>query len=149
MAWATVADVTTLTGTTPTDPQLAAAQAVIEVHCNRTEAAADSFRLRDLVWLRQAVAWQAVWQAAQPGYETRQGIANASQDGASFAYRTAADQTLAPLAQRALKNCSWMGTRTLRSTNRRPRPTYDDLNQIAMGAFLHSGADPEVGWDPL
>ena len=147
--WATAADCLAITGITPTDPILALAQSTIEDHCNRTPAGNDGMRTRDLYWLKKAVAYQAAWLPSQPGYLARLGVAGYAQDGMSTTFRSAADQTLAPLAQRALKNCSWMGTRSLRVGSRSPRVPDGALAGVTASTFLHAGADPEIGWEPL
>jgi hypothetical protein len=147
--WATTADCTSITGVTPTDAVLALAQAIIEDHTTRTPDANDSMRLRDLTWLKKAVAWQAAWIPSQPDLLTRMGAKSLSQDGLSWQGRNDVDQFLAPLAQRALKNCSWMGSRSIR-TGRRPMRTPEaDLAAVTAEVFLRSGADPEYGWDQM
>jgi hypothetical protein len=153
MGWATVSDVEELTGTTVTAAQLAAAQAVIETVTNRTPAASGGMRDRDLDWLQKATCWQAVWQASQPGFLTRQGVEQVSQDGVSFRYRGAADQLLAPLAQRTLRNCSWMGSRSVRMAPRGPRGSDGEgvipTPWTSVESWLHSGSDPETGWEDM
>lgn len=158
MAWATLADCTSIAGSAPglipgqtATPQgtLNVAQAMIEDAVNRTEAAEGSFRARDLEWLKKAVVWQAAWLPSQPGILGRVMAQSVTQDGTSAQFRSAADQTLAPLAQRAIKNLSWMGSRSLRTTTRFQRLGEDDLAAATNAAFLASGADPEHGWDRM
>ena len=148
MTWASTADCAALTGYTPDTATLALAQTTVETHVNRTPAAEDSFRLRDFDWLKRAVAFQAAWLASQPGYLARMGAANVSQDGLSSTFNSPADLTLAPLAQRACKNLSWMGSRSVQTRPRQPLPEFGALAPSA-AAFLHSGSDPEDGWEPL
>lgn len=113
--WATAEDVQRITGKTVSDDSITVAQSVIELHCNRTEAASASFRTVDLTWLAQAVAWQSVWM--KPSYGTEAKIRQTTQDGMQVVFSGAGEhdvnQELAPLAQRALKNLSWMGARTI------------------------------------
>lgn len=155
--WATAADVLAVTGSSPIaappatstgDGTLALAQSMIEDHVNRTPAADGGMRTRDLYWLKKAVAWQTVWLPSQPGVLSRVGTTGVSQDGLNATYNSAADILVAPLAQRALKNLSWMGTRSLRIGSRRPR-IQDGSYVASTAAFLNSGADPEyAGWEP-
>jgi hypothetical protein len=117
MAWATEAEVLSVTGVTVTAAQLAQANSVITIFANRTEDA--ELNSRDLYWLKQATCWQAAWQKDQAGFTTRHAITEVTQDGMQLVYTNAdapdlAAVSLAPLAQRALKNTSWKGSRTLR-----------------------------------
>jgi len=148
MAWATAAECADVTGVTPDAATLTLAHSTIRAHVNRSEAAAAAMTVRDLDWLREAVAWQAAWLPYQPGYLARMGAESMSQDGLTVKPNTPADLLLAPLAQRALKNLSWMGTRSLRTTSRATRPAEGGGTQSAT-AWLNEGADPETGWTPL
>jgi hypothetical protein len=147
--WATTADVLAITGTATTDANLALAQAIVEDHVNRTPEAVGAMRTRDLNNLRKAVAWQAIWLAGQPGLLQRVGTTGISQDGLNVTYSSRADLLLAPLAQRALKNLSWMGSRSIQIRHRAPLPGAGEFPTTA-AAFLHSGGDSEsAGWEPL
>lgn len=117
MGWATVSDVLSVTGHSATEPQLAEADSVITIYCNRTPDASGGMTKRDLYWLRSATCWQTVWQAAQAGYEQLGSAQAVSQDGLQIQRETEHSVTLAPLAARALKNLSWVGSRTLRTPN--------------------------------
>jgi hypothetical protein len=155
MAWATLDDCEDITGsepgivpgvTTTAAGTLALAHSIVRTHVGRTEAAANAMTARDLVWLREAVCWQAAWLPGQPGLLQRVGVQGVSQDGLSAQYRSHADQLLAPLAQRALKNLSWMGTRSLRTTT---RPARGDAPEPGLTAASWATTDPETGWEPL
>lgn len=115
MAWATLQQVEDVTGVEVTAPQLAAAQSVIEIYANRTSDTDHDATLsaRDVNALKQAVSWQAVWQAQQAGYETRSAFRQFDQDGLRVAADAQSDIMLAPLAARALRNLSWKGSRTV------------------------------------
>jgi hypothetical protein len=142
MGWATVQDCQSLTGYTPTSGDLVVAQTVVETFVNRTEDAAASFTVRDVDTLRKAVCFQAAWLAGQPGYLTRMGATSLQQDGLSTTLTNPADMTLAPLAQRAIKNLSWMGTRTIQ------RRRYDRaLTGLTAETWLTT--DPQDGWEPM
>lgn len=143
MAWATVEQVEAVTGVEVTAPQLAAAQSVIEIYANRTSATDHDATLsaRDANALKQAVSWQAVWQAAQAGYETRSAFRQLDQDGLRVATDAQSDVLLSPLAARALRNLSWKGTRTVKiAATTRPAPLLD---------FTDEGNDGRHGWEPL
>lgn len=126
--WATLAEVQDITkddGVTAQD--VAVAQEVIVSFTGRTPD--DNLRLRDLYWLKRAVAWQASWQKDQPGYNERSMAKEVTQDATKVVYAgtnealNPALQMLAPLAFRSLKNCSWMKSRSARwQPARPPRP---------------------------
>ena len=143
MAWATVSDCQAITGYTPDAGTVTVAQSVVETYVNRTEDAAASFTERDLGHLRKAVAFQAAWLAGQPGYLTRMGANSVQQDGLSTTLTNPADMTVAPLAQRAIKNLSWMGTRTVQ------RRRYDRALTAGLTADTWLTTDPEDGWEPF
>lgn len=158
MTWATVADCVAETGITPgtcagltttADGTVTLAQRMVEAACGRTDAAADAFTLRDLHHLKMAVIWQAIWLPSQPGILARMGAANVSQDGLSTTFYSAADTWLAPLAQRELKSCSWMGSRSVRTRSRATLPDDPGGGMVAASSWLRSGADPETGWEPM
>lgn len=149
--WATVSQVTSITGVAVDAADVAYAQAVIETYCGRTfdgSAANDSIRPKDKVWLQKAVAFQAVWQVQQPGYFGRHSIKEVDQDGARVIYAGSAESNnsamvmLAPLAARAIKNLSWMRSRTIRV---KP-PSYEGPND-SYGDYKRS--DDHPGWSPL
>jgi hypothetical protein len=148
MTWASTADVLNVTGTTVTSPQLSAANEVITIYANRTEAASASLASRDLYWLNRAVCWQTVWQMQQPGYDQKSVVASFRQDGLEVNYGGTKDNeaaewkvSLAPLAARALKNLSWKAGNTLR-TPRISTPVGAPLD------MLTEGNDPySKGWE--
>lgn len=139
MAWATTANVETITGTTVTSAQLNAAQAVVELFVGVTPDADDAATTRDLHWLKQAVAWQSVWQKDQPGFSTRSSVEGGDQDGARWTYTSKAAVNLAPLAIRAIKNLSWMGNRSVAVS----------LPATAPLAFNVETSDAYHDWVPL
>jgi hypothetical protein len=69
---------------------------------------------RDATWLQKAVCHQAIWLAGQPGNQERTSVTSVSQDGMSVTLQDATAVILAPRARRAVKNLSWMGTRSVR-----------------------------------
>lgn len=146
MAWATEAEVLSVTGVTVTATQLAQADSVITIFANRTTAA--ELSTRDLYWLKQATCWQAAWQKDQAGFATRHAVTEVTQDGMQLIYSggdspNLAAVSLAPLAQRALKNTSWKGSRTLRI-----RPVNEDSLSVNTNYRLESN-DDLLPWQPI
>jgi hypothetical protein len=118
MVWATAGDVTTYTGTAlEAFPEpasiLALANSTITIYCNRTEAASASMSARDLLVLKMATSFQAAWLTQQDDYLTRVNFESSTIDGESVRFSGEAQQNLAPMARRALRNLSWKGSRTL------------------------------------
>jgi hypothetical protein len=118
MAWATVQDVDDLTGVTVTTDQLAYAQAIIEIHVSRTEdVPADSISVRDLLWLKRAVAYEAAWIPANPDLFTRIEHVTLLQDGVETRDLPPDALTLAPMAKRAIRRLSWVKTRSIHTVS--------------------------------
>lgn len=113
MTWATIEQVKAITGRVVTDEALAMASSTIDIYCNRTEAASGSMGRRDLEWLKRATAYQAIWQPVQAGYDERHAVGRIVQDGVEVDWQSQAQQDLAPLAIRSLKNLSWKGSRSV------------------------------------
>lgn len=151
VTWASIAQVYSITGVEITEQELSDAQMVIEMHCGRTAAGmgTDNTRLRDtdLGWLRKAVAFQAVWQRQQPGYQERHWVKEVIQDGTNVVYASSGEASnvaflnLGPLAARALKNLSWMKNRSLRLKT----PTLGRT----LGYIDYKRNDDHPGWRPL
>lgn len=112
--WCTVSQAVQITGQVVTGDELIAAQGVIDLVTNRTVEVSGGIHYRDLVWLGRAVAYQAVWMPSQPDIFTRSAINGVSQDGVSAQGQDKSWIYLAPLAARALRNCSWIRSRSLR-----------------------------------
>lgn len=113
-SWASLGDVTAITGVSVSALEIAQAQSIIDLVTNRTPAASASMRLRDIEWLKRAVCYQAVWIDAQPDLFTRSSMLEVAQDAVTGKYASKASIYLAPLAERALKNVSWLRSRSLR-----------------------------------
>jgi len=146
MTWATEAEVLSVTGVVVTTTQLAQANSVVTIFANRTEDA--TLSARDLYWLKQATCWQAAWQKDQAGYTTRHAVSEVTQDGMQLVYSggdtpNLASITLAPLAQRALKNTSWKGSRSVRII-----PAGQDTLGVDTNYRLESN-DGVFPWQPL
>lgn len=143
MAWATADDLLNYLGVTLQDARyLTLANTDITVYANRSEAASASISSRDLLALKLATCYQAAWLPAQPDALTRVNVESSTVDGESVRFRSAAQQNLAPLAQRALKNLSWKGSRTL---------VVPDVS-VRQGSsssidFLSESSDEGSGWE--
>lgn len=149
--WASVSRVQTITGSVVTEDQLATAQGIIELYCGRTYAGSSvnaSIRAKDLAWLEKAVAYQAAWMPTQPGYFGKHSVKEVSQDGAQIIYAgsTQANNSalimLGPLAARALKNVSWMRSRTIKI-----KPPSFEGEHPSYGDYKRN--DDHPGWRPL
>jgi hypothetical protein len=140
-AWASAQDVIDATGVTVTEPQLAQAQAAIEVFCNRIHADTERMRTRDLYWLGRAVAYQAAWLAGQFGLETRLDATQIQQDQVSSTLQ-GDGLVLAPMAKRSLNRVSWMRSRTVHI-----RSAIEGAGPI-VGDPLTDGSDDHMVWAP-
>lgn len=112
-AWATPAEAAAITNKAVSQDELDSAQVTIELFSNTTVAASGSISARDARWLRYAVSWQAVWQAARVDFGTEMDVDQVTQDGHTFSkgYRDA--HILSPMARRCLMKVSWNKSRTL------------------------------------
>ncbi|MFD4596725.1 hypothetical protein ACFWPQ_01705 [Streptomyces sp. NPDC058464] len=140
-AWATLQQVTDITGVSVTGQQLAQAQAAIEVFSNRIYPDQDRMRTRDLYWLGRAVAYQAAWLAGQFGLETRLDATQIQQDQVSTTLQ-GDGLVLAPMAARALKRVSWMRSRTVHI-----RSAVEGAGPM-VGDALSDGSDERMVWTP-
>lgn len=67
----------------------------------------------DALWIKRAVVFQAVWLLEQKDSLSRVGASSLSQDGLSVSASDELTFVLAPMAKRALNNCSWNGSKTV------------------------------------
>jgi len=112
--WATADDLLSYLGVTLQDPRyLTLANTDITVYANRSYAASAGIGNRDLLALKLATCYQAAWLPSQSDALTRTNVESSTADGESVRFKSDAQQNLAPLALRALKNLSWKGSRTL------------------------------------
>lgn len=74
----------------------------------------------DALWVKRATLFQAAWLLEHPDVLNRLGAASISQDGQSVQAMDDLTFVLAPLAKRALDNCSWHkhGTHVVASSRR-------------------------------
>lgn len=142
-AWVALADIPGLTGQPmPSGDDLIAAQKMTEALIHRVWRPTDAAK-RDYYWLRQAVAWQAVYVAAHPEVLTMMDVASMSQDGISVTFRAGSQpaQLFSPIAIRFL-NALYRGSNTtirMNSAFQKQRPLR---GQLPPGAS-------SVSWIPL
>lgn len=142
--WATVEDVATYTGATVTSPQLMQANAMIEMFTRRTCVESyDRTGDRDKVWLKRAVAYQAAWMPGQPDVFTRLDV-NTIQEGRKAIGLKENTLLIAPLAKKALRNVSWLKTRSVHVRS----PFQDGLSPISPDPDS-AGNDWYESWSPL
>lgn len=138
--WATVADVSSLTGVTVSSTDKA--NAVIELHTGRlyTDAVTRT-GARDLEWMRRACAYQAAWQASQPDMYARLDLNGVNQEGRAVGLKEHA-LVLAPLARKALARVSWLKSRSLHVRS----PFQDGLGPAVLGGPIVDYDDDDGGW---
>jgi hypothetical protein len=142
-AWANSADVSEITQVEVDDAMILAAQGIVESVCHRTYKQV-LFKKTDIGWLRKAVAYQAAWMSFQPDLFFRTGTTNTSGDGISMTVATKADNYLAPLAGRAIKNLSWMRSRSVRV-----RTPFLDGSSSTTPLDPSLADDSNLPWDPM
>jgi hypothetical protein len=142
--WATIAQVTAITGVVRTQPAVTLAS---EIVCTYTGAypdmPADSIGVRDRLVLTRATAWQAAWLTPSrlaSLVTEREGSSEVSADGVRVARRVAAEDMLAPLCIREIKNLSWVGTHSvIVPPISQRRRSWDEIN------FLNERSDASSG----
>ncbi len=142
MPWATETDLLSYLGVSLQDPRyLTLANTDITIYANRTESASAAISSRDLLSLKLATCYQAAWLPSQPDALTRVNVQSTTVDGESVRFGSEAQQNLAPLAIRALKNLSWKGSRTLRL-----RDSSQPLGRGAAIDFTSESSDESSDW---
>lgn len=79
----------------------------------------------DALWIKRATVFQAAWLLEQQDALTRIGANSITQDGISVSSENDLTFVLAPLAKRALQNCSWTKSGTQRVSTDRKRIDID------------------------
>lgn len=111
--WATIAQITALTGVTVTDVERNNAAHVIELYTGLIEEVERAdISDRDRYWLKLAVGYEAPWIQEHPDLLAQLDVTAAAQDGQSATYKPDA-LLLAPLARHALKKLSFRGPRSI------------------------------------
>lgn len=148
--WATAAQVSLITGKPEADfsqDDIQRAQFVIDIVTGTSVEMYSLLlrenRMRDLKWLRMAVAYQTVWMKARPDFFEAWDIKSLSQDGVSSDFETGS-ATLAPMARRAIRRLSWKGTRSMRIGF---RGYEDEDGALVAGAPVYD--EPTDRWEPM
>lgn len=145
--WATAADVLAYTGATVTDAQISVSQGVIDIYSQVTTDTIDPISERDRRLLKQALAYQTVWQINQVDVFTRTDVSSVNQDNMQFAPANAEALMLAPLAKRCLDRLSWRRPRSLRL--RPGRGTRYQTVEAWQDSWLRDGEGTHSDWQPL
>jgi len=111
--WASLSDVASITNKDVAEEDLLSAQFIIEMVVNRTPNAT-KIGQRDLIWLKRAVAYQTAWMKENPDIFSRHKVLGIQQDGVNTMFASKDAVYLGPLAIRAIKNVSWMRSKSLR-----------------------------------
>ena len=131
MAFASTDDVTTYTGVTATDAQIEMAQGIVELYCNRSEAASAHFTAKDTRVLKQATCYQVAFMLSNNVF-TVGDLSGLSQGDLSVTWKeqgSSDSKTIAPLAAKALKQLSWNRTRSVLTTTDFAAFEADDLEE--------------------
>ncbi len=116
MSWASPAEAASILGSlvqTPvTQPDLDAANGIVEIYVGVVEAARAKLGARDLRLLKKAESYQAAWMQGQVDLGSRSDVDLVSQDGLQYSKGDPDTHVLAPLAAASIRRLSWMRTRT-------------------------------------
>lgn len=145
MPWATIEQVTAMTGVTVDAVTLTQASAMIDTYAGVTEEMPeDSITARDRGHLRKATIWQSAWLSGKPGILTQRETARStSADSVTITRRADVDVMLAPLAARELRNLSWYSTRSVIVPSIGQRRLPPGIN------FLNEESDNYHPWRPV
>lgn len=135
--WATVADVKTMTGIDVTEAEVAQAQFCIDLVAGRLVEDRDRIGTRDQYWLKCAVAAQAPWIQSNPDVFERI-LLDTDGTGASSTKFGPDGLTYAPYTQKALRQVSWLRSRSLHVR----QPGENRWNDG------YDSEDNEPGWGP-
>lgn len=139
--WASVSDVTSKTGVTPTETQRTIAVGVLETVTGLIEEVErPDISDRDRYFLKLATCYQAAFVVDNPDLFARADVTSASQDGESATFRNPDAHLLAPLARKAIRRLSWRGIRALRpGGGTDPKVNSSDLDAL----------DDRLPWVPM
>lgn len=114
MAYVTVSQVKDMTGVTISSSGIIKAQTIIEMFSNRTEAEGADVSDRDLYWLRLATAYQAAYMDSHPELYELMNVNVLIQGDLHVNFKQdRRNMLVAPMADVALKNISWMRSRSI------------------------------------
>lgn len=141
--WASTDDVYDLTGVHVTTVDIKKAQALIELFSGALTQHSDAGNIstKNLLLLKRATSYQAVWMGEHPDVFTNMDTQGFSQDGASANYKHDNAHLLAPLAKRCIDRLSWAMS-PLRAYT--PKDYYTDT-----GTRDSAVRDDDLPWYPL
>ena len=141
MAWATKADVNTVTGLTVEDAEVTRAIATLETITGLIDGVdRPGLTDRDKHWLKLMTCYQTAFMHDNPDLFSRADVTSASQDGESANFRNVDAHLLAPLARKTIRRLSWHDIRAVLPGGRAARPTADTASE----AF-----DDSLPWSPV
>jgi len=145
LCWCDIAQVSLMTGKTPTPEVMVQAQMVIEGY---TECFADQqppvMWPRDLRWLQDALAYQAGWMVDRLDSFDNVDVASVSQDGQSVTLAHVQANKLAPFAWTSIQKLSWLRAGRIRMQSD-SGARYANWQQI-QDAFLRDLAPGDAPW---
>lgn len=137
--WATVEQISEVTGVAVTEAQRGIAVRSLEVLVGLIEEVdRPDISPRDRYFLKLATAYQAAFVSDNPDLFSRADVSSAGQDGESATFRNVDSHILAPLARKAIRRLSWRGLT-------RPR----DRRVTAPTNVLSDEYDDSLAWKPL
>lgn len=150
--WATITDVSNITGKTATLAQLQQAQFIIMIF---TDISPDSsfqssgvatglISTKNLRYLKFAVAYQTAWMLDHPDVFTNIDATNVSEDGLSFTQAHENAAILAPLARRSIKRLTWMRPNRSIRIGKKLDPAFPYI----YGSRDSATADDSRDWSP-
>lgn len=114
MAWATKADVNTVTGLTVEDADVTRAIATLETITGLIDGVdRPGLTDRDKHWLKLMTCYQTAFMHDNPDLFSRADVTSASQDGESASFRNVDSHLFGPLARKAYRRLSWRGLRAI------------------------------------
>lgn len=132
IAWATEADVLSITRKTATAADIQSAAHEIESLTGLIQSVdRPDLTDRDRHWLKLAVAYQTAWMLDNPDLFSREDVTSVSQDGESAVYRNTDAHILSPLARKALRRLSWRSLRAVVPGGGTPARAALDVNAEA------------------
>lgn len=139
--WASISDVASKTGVTPTETQRSIAVGVLETVTGLIEEVErPGISDRDRYFLKLATCYQTAFVVDNPDLFARADVTSASQDGESATFRNPDAHLLAPLARKAIRRLSWRGLRALRpGGGTDPKTPSTDLDAL----------DDRLPWSPV
>lgn len=144
MAWATIADVDAVTGSTVDAGAISRATATLETITGLIEAVdRPDITDRDRHYLKLMTCYQVAFMADNPDLFSRNDVTSASQDGESASFRNVDSHLFAPLARKAYRRLSWRSLRLLSPAGGTgvARSTSRDVNSESF--------DDALPWSPV